>query len=421
MNYHITIVTTQQDMEQKDFGNHYDLNATLRFLRRWKTLLLIVLGVAFVASLIASLLVTPRYKATAILFPTSSNRLSKAILADRYSIDFMDYGIERDCEYAIQVLSSQSMENDVCAHFNLMEHYGISPEDSHKLFKLHEMYRGNVSVKRTEFLGVEVSVLDVDPQWAADMANFITANYDTLSNRIQHARAKDAYHIMLGVSQEIQRDILSLDDSMARHPAHAAAFAELRSRKCKELAAIQTRMSETKVDLGSQISYKFWLDQAAPADKKAYPKRALIVLLGTLGALLMCILVLLVMERVGKGNEPTRNKPTGGGAPRSHEETRKQPARAAKPQGESKKAQSETKKTQSADAKAEEAQKPATRRPTIHRKPASQPAPAKEQTKEQPRREPVALVSDNRPRTDIAPNPPAPRIPKAPYNDAPNL
>ena len=155
--------------------NNYELKNSLNFFKRHWKLLLIVFIVAFVVSLVASLLVTPRYKSTAILFPTNSNRLSKAIMAERYSLDYMDYGIERDCEYAIQILSSQSMEDDVCARFNMMEHYGISNDDPQKLFKLHENYRGNVSVKRTEFLGIEISVLDVDPQWAADIANFMAA------------------------------------------------------------------------------------------------------------------------------------------------------------------------------------------------------------------------------------------------------
>ena len=106
-------------MEQ-NFGNNYDLSLTGRFIRRWWKLLTIVFVVAAAVSLLISLLITPRYKASAVLFPTDSNRGSKAIMADRYSLDFMDYGIERDCEYAIQIMTSQSMVNDVCGKFNLM-------------------------------------------------------------------------------------------------------------------------------------------------------------------------------------------------------------------------------------------------------------------------------------------------------------
>ena len=287
-------------MEQKGFGNDYDHTSTLRFLRRWWKLLLIVFVASATISLLVSLLITPRYKSTAVLFPTSSNRISKAILADRYSLDFMDYGIERDCEYAIQILSSQSMEDAVCARFGLAEHYGVAPNDPHRRFKLHDIYRGNVTVRRTDNLGVEVSVLDVDAQWAADIANFIAANYDTLSNAIQSARAHDACTVMQGVCDTLENDIRALEDSMRNSTRYNVGRAQLISRKCKELAELQTRLAETKVDLEQQISYKFWLDKASPADKKAYPKRLVIVLLSSLGALAMCILVLLIAGRTKK-------------------------------------------------------------------------------------------------------------------------
>ena len=56
-------------------------------------------------------------------------------------------------------------------------------------------------------------------------------------------------------------------------------------------------MSQTKVDMSRPVSYKFWLDKATPADKKAYPKRAIIVLLGTFGTLALLILLLLITDR----------------------------------------------------------------------------------------------------------------------------
>ncbi|MBQ2499623.1 MAG: hypothetical protein II523_06385 [Bacteroidales bacterium] len=286
-----------------DFGNSFELKNSMQFFRRHWKLLTIVTVVAIAVSVVASLLVTPRFKSSVVIFPTNSNRLSKAILADRYSLDYMDYGIERDCEYAIQILSSQSMEDDVCRRFNMMEHYGISPDDPQKMFKLHENYRGNVNVRRTEFLGVEVSVLDVDPQWAADIANFIAANYDTICSRIHHDRATDAYGIMHDVCEEISNDIRSLNDTL-RADRSRYDVSELIGNKSKELAKLQSRMSETKVDMSRQVSYKFWLDQASPADKKAYPKRAIIVLLGTLGTLVFFILALLVADRAkGVKNE----------------------------------------------------------------------------------------------------------------------
>ena len=290
-------------MADKSFGNDYDHNTTIRFFRRWWKLLTGVFIVALIASVVVSLLITPRFKSTATLFPTNSNRLSKAIMDYHYSLDFMDYGIERDCEYCIQILLSESMERDVCKRFNLMEHYGINPDDPHKFFKLHEQYRGNVNVKRTEYLGVEVSVLDVDPQWAADMANFIATNYDTVCHRIHHDRAVDAADIMSGVCQKLGQEIQLLQDSLKRNPQYALGLTELIDEKCAQLADLQTRAAQTEVDMNENVSYKFMLDQAVASDKKAYPKRSIIVLLGAFGTLIMCILVLLLLDATKKDEE----------------------------------------------------------------------------------------------------------------------
>lgn len=290
-------------MADKSFGNDYDHNTTIRFFRRWWKLLTGVFIVALIASVVVSLLITPRFKSTATLFPTNSNRLSKAIMDYHYSLDFMDYGIERDCEYCIQILLSESMERDVCKRFNLMEHYGINPDDPHKFFKLHEQYRGNVNVKRTEYLGVEVSVLDVDPQWAADMANFIATNYDTVCHRIHHDRAVDAADIMSGVCQKLGQEIQLLQDSLKRNPQYALGLTKLIDEKCAQLADLQTRAAQTEVDMNENVSYKFMLDQAVASDKKAYPKRSIIVLLGAFGTLIMCILVLLLLDATKKDEE----------------------------------------------------------------------------------------------------------------------
>lgn len=283
-------------MQNQGFGNGYDHAATIGFFKKWWKLLMVVFVVASIASVVVSLIITPRFKATAVMFPTNSNRLSKAIMDYHYSLDFMDYGIERDCEYAIQILSSKSMEEAVCDHFNMMEHYGISENDPHKGFKLSEMYRDNVNIKRTEFLGIEIGVMDVDPQWAADIANFIADHYDSLCHVIHQDRAQDAYTVMSQVCEDLQAEVYALEDKMANDPAHRQSNAKLLSDKCEQLADLQTRASQTKIDRDLSVSYKFWLDKASPADKKAYPKRAIIVLLGAFGSLIMCILVLLLVE-----------------------------------------------------------------------------------------------------------------------------
>ncbi len=279
-------------MEQT-FGNNFDHRATIRFFRRWWKVLVIVGVVAAVASLVISLLIKPLYKSSAVIFPTNSNRLSKAVMDYHYSLDFMDYGIERDCEYCIQILSSKRMQKAVCDHFNLMEHYAIPADDAHRLFKLDEQYRSNISVRRTEFLGVEIGVLDQDPQWAADIANYMAMMYDTLCHEIHHERAVSAADVMNGVVARMEAEI----DSISRTADGGKWKDDLLKEKCSQLADLQTRAAQTNVDKDLNVSYHYDVDKATPADKKAYPKRMLIVLGGTLGAVVVCIFGLLVFAK----------------------------------------------------------------------------------------------------------------------------
>ncbi len=274
-------------MEQT-FGNNYDHQATQRFFRRWWKVLTVVALVAAVASLIVAMLIKPLYKSSAVIFPTNSNRLSKAIMDYHYSLDFMDYGIERDCEYAIQILSSKRMQQAVCEHFNLMEHYAI--KGPNPLFKLEKQYRSNISVKRTEFLGVEIGVLDQDPQWAADIANYMATMYDTLCHEIHHDRAESAANVMNGVVASLEQQIGSIAATSGKSTWKSTLIAD----KCEQLADLQRRAIQTNVDKETEVSYKYLVDEAVAADKKAYPKRMLIVLAGMLGAVVVCIFGLLV-------------------------------------------------------------------------------------------------------------------------------
>ena len=282
-------------MEQT-VGNNYDRQNTVRFFRRWWRVLTVVFIVGAAASLGVSLMIKPLYKSSAVIFPTSSNRISKAIMGYHYSLDFMDYGIERDCEYAIQILSSKSMQQCVCDHFNLMEHYAIKGD--YPQFKLEKQYRSNISVKRTEFLGVEIGVLDQDPQWAADIANYMATMYDTLCHQIHHDRAVGAAEAMADVCDALEYEI----DSLSQLPATEWRKA-LIADKCSQLADLQTRATQTAVDKDLEVSYKYSVDKAVPADKKAYPKRAIITLAGAFGAVLVCIFGLLIFCPAKKEEE----------------------------------------------------------------------------------------------------------------------
>jgi uncharacterized protein involved in exopolysaccharide biosynthesis len=85
-------------------------------------------------------------------------------------------------------------------------------------------------------------------------------------------------------------------DSLSQLPS-SAWRAKLIADKCEQLADLQTRATQTRVDKDLSVSYKYSVDEATPADKKAYPKRLLIILGGSLGAVVVCIFCLLIFAK----------------------------------------------------------------------------------------------------------------------------
>ena len=273
-------------------------NATVAFVAKWWKVIAAAFVLGVIASTVTAFMIKPMFKSTAVFFPTSSNRLSKAILGDRYTYDFLDYGDEEDCEYAMQILSSQTMRDTVCSRFNLMVHYAIEPDDPHKLFKFQKTYHSNVTVRRTENLAVEVSVMDSDPQWAADIANFMADYYDTLSRAVQRERTLNANRLMAGAAERLRGEIAQLQASLNRDPRNAYSLMQRINGKSEKLAELESYSAVTLNDVETPVSHKFMLDRASASDKKAYPKRLAIILAGSLGALLICIAALVILEYV---------------------------------------------------------------------------------------------------------------------------
>ena len=274
-------------------------NETVAFFKRWWKLLVIVFVCAAVISGVVSMFIKPMYLSYGIMMPTNSNRLTKAIMDYDYSMDFMDYGAERDCEYAMQLLTSKQLELAVVERLNLVERYGIKPTSKHKMYDVGKKFNRYLNVKRTDYMGIEISIVDRDPQTAADIVNYIMDKYDTMCHDIHRDRALDAAEIMNAVCAAAEDEM----DSVAATAKGSAWKDYLLRRKSKKLAEMQARAVQTNVDKDMNVHYRYVVDRAVPADKKDRPKRALIVLGCSVGALIICLFGLLVFAPRKKEDE----------------------------------------------------------------------------------------------------------------------
>ncbi|HOR04897.1 MAG TPA: hypothetical protein PLG54_05215 [Bacteroidales bacterium] len=322
----------------------YSSEKLFLFLSIWGKPLLIVTIIAFFASLIfsSSYFIKPKYKSTLIMYPVSTSSISKALLSNTYGIqqDVLEFGAEEQAEQMLQILNSNLIRDRIIAKYDLANHYGIKPREKYRLTKLYKEYENNITFRRTENMAIKVSVLDHDPQTAADIANDIAALFDSTKTAMQRERALKAFHIVEGEYLKKQAEIQQMEDSLVKLrelgvfdyetqteminqqlaveiargntrgiqalqaqldvlARYGGAYVSIRNQlefEKKQLSDLKAKYEEARVDAFEFLPQKFVVTTAYKAEKKSYPIRWLIVTLTVISSLFLATIIIIVLE-----------------------------------------------------------------------------------------------------------------------------
>lgn len=329
---------------RKDF----DSTNFLYFLVKWRLHLFIVVVVSVLLSVLFSSpwFITPKYKSTVVMFPTASNALSQALLSESKTAkqDILEFGEQEQAEQLLQILNSSIIRERIIQKHNLIAHYDIDTTSEFKMTKLYKEYENNITFKRTEFMAVEINVMDKDPQKAADIANDISSLLDTVKNQMQKERAIKGFEIVKAEYIKMSDEIKVMEDSMTvlrklgihdyesqsqviteqlaialaknnkqgaealqrqldNLAQYAGGYVSLRDaleHEKKQMSALKARYEEAKIDAEQELPHKFIVDRAYKAEKKSYPIRWLIVVISTFFTLLLALIVIIIVENLGK-------------------------------------------------------------------------------------------------------------------------
>ena len=320
-------------MDQKDFKS----GDIIAFLWKKRKPLIIITASACVISIVVSLMMTPYFKATAIVFPTKSNSVDFNS-SSRNSV--VEFGDEADAERLLQVLISPEIRDSLTLKYDLYDHYEIDTNKAHAKFEFQKVYEGNVKFERTRYNSINIDVFDKDPVIATDMANDIVRLVDTVMNRMIRERA-------IGPKWAVQGEVALIKDEMGDYSDRLRALSDsgvvskdergnmytdyLTALKAGERELAQeikgkidaTQKYGSDYDIYSNLSEFFSLrysnildvnDQAVQysktsiqqtirhsmaeiPDKKAKPKRAIIVIFATFGAFAFAVFLLLGIEK----------------------------------------------------------------------------------------------------------------------------
>ena len=323
-------------MEKKDLNLDKERNNLVQFIWEERKHIIIITSVSFVVAVIISLLLTPLYLSTAIVFPAASSNVS---FSEQRNVKAaaMDFGEEEQAEQLVQILQSSRIRDKVVSKYNLLNHYEISKDDVNKNYKLIKAYNSYFSFTRTRFGSIQIDVLDKDPELAAKMANEIVDLIDTVKNEMIRERTIPAFEVNKRKLKQLvqQKDsILFLLDSLnnlgvVSNDFRSNLFQALvdannanEKEQIKERIAINTKLGsqynalehtrnelivkieefrvsyeQAESDANAAFNHKFVVEKAVVADRKEKPKRMIIVLVATIGGFIFSVFFLLIRQR----------------------------------------------------------------------------------------------------------------------------
>jgi uncharacterized protein involved in exopolysaccharide biosynthesis len=317
--------------------------------------LIMITLIAAIISIIVSFMITPMFKSTVVLFPAPALSVSKTLLSDNYAVrgGLLTFGEEEQADQLLQILNSDQIRSTIIDKYNLMEHYEIDQDAKYPRTALTNEFDNNINFRRTEYMSVLIEVLDKDPKMAADIANDIAALIDTTMNRIQKDRAFMALQLVQKEYNDVDRELKILEDSLKQlqrmgihdyesqsevvNDAYAIAVSEGNlkgAQKLQEkldqlaeyggayvsvrdqivyekdkLSHLKTKLIEARVEVEQNLPHKFVVDSGMVPERKAYPKKAVIVIVSTFSAFILGLIILILIDNWRKITVNLKNKP----------------------------------------------------------------------------------------------------------------
>ena len=320
----------------------FDSSDLLHFIYR-KRRAFFALGLASaIISSVASLLMQEQFRSSVILFATPQHSIGEQFYEEVKRNDLLEYGETEDAERLLQILNSDRIRSRIIEKYDLWQHYDIDRTAPGARTALMLEYGSNVDANLTRYGSIEVSVLDSDPQVAANMANDMAFLADSVSNKLRNDRARDALKYAAASFQQVQDEIQEMErkisvlhglglyefetqigglneqyatamaegnlrtaelirQQMAELSQHATEFSKLTSlieAAYDREAVLKKRYELMKLDAETQLASAFVVDYAAPADKKAKPIRWLIVVVSVAATCAFGLLGLLAAENI---------------------------------------------------------------------------------------------------------------------------
>ncbi len=307
------------ETNNQDMDNNFNNLSLIQLILKWKWHILIITLVAAVCGAVfsSSTFITPLYKSEAIAYPANIS----------------PYSDESETEQMLQLINSQSIADSIIEKYDLWSHYKIDRNyEFAKTYMMYE-YHEKIKISKTPYEAVSIVVNDKDPVVACNIANDILKFYDQKVSKLHRDKLGEVVSMyerqlalkqrdldsmksqlseigtnygitnFTGQSREITRGYLNGSAKATELKHNLEVFGPEAMDLETKIVAEGNTYASVKMDYekelrfyNSELTYSNVVTEPYPADKKSYPVRWIIVALSGLGAFLLTLLVLFILE-----------------------------------------------------------------------------------------------------------------------------
>lgn len=194
----------------------YSLIGILKILHKWrKQIVYVCAGVGILSIVIA--LILPVYYSSTTTFYAASEDLFKPQKVYGYGENEINYyGTSSDIQRILTVAQSSELLDFIVQKYNLYEHYDIDPSKPKASYLVREQFMDHMTLMRTKYDALDLTVEDKDPEMAAAMANATRNQIDTIVTSIIRGSQRRVLESYVKTIRQKETALEVIQDSLNR-------------------------------------------------------------------------------------------------------------------------------------------------------------------------------------------------------------
>ncbi len=296
-------------------------------INKWKKHLLILIGVSVILTFIfsSSFFIKPRYRSEAILYPSNLS----------------PYSSESPTEQMLQYFRSDDIKDSMISKFHLIKYWKVDSTRNHYKTILYNIFNDNIVVKKSDNESVIIEAVDINPDTACKMVKSMIQFFnlkvrslhkeklietaktleflltskkkqiDSLESRLDTLRKK--YNILdydIQLKEAMRQRVKennegkTVSSSLLKNLENYGGEYQLLGGYLSSATGIYNKIlseyEKTQSDIKKEITYTNIISSPKIPDKKCYPIRWLIVLIGAASTFLLSIIVIGMIDNFKK-------------------------------------------------------------------------------------------------------------------------